>query len=126
MISYTRHTANIALKRVYEEPIPEDGTRILVDRLWPRGLSRARAHVDLWLKEGAPSKELRQWFQHDPTKFVEFRRRYESELNSAPGQQALARLRELAAQGSITLLFAARDTEHNNAVVLRDLLTKSG
>jgi uncharacterized protein YeaO (DUF488 family) len=112
----------VALKRVYDEPEPGDGTRVLVERLWPRGLSKERAHIDLWLKEIAPSRELRTWFGHDPEKFAEFRRRYETELASETGQAALARLRELAKQGSVTLVFAAHDTEHTNAVVLRDLL----
>jgi len=110
----------IALKRAYDKPEASDGTRILVDRLWPRGLSKERAHIDLWLKEIAPSNELRKWFHHDPEKFAEFRQRYESELQSESRQEALAKLRELAKQGPITLLFAAHDAEHNNAVVLRD------
>ena len=118
----TQQQLMIALKRVYDEPEPGDGTRVLVERLWPRGLSRERAHVDLWLKDIAPSRELRTWFGHDPQKFPEFRRRYEAELASPSGQAALARLRELAKRGPMTLVFAAHDTEHNNAVVLRDLL----
>ena len=112
----------VALKRVYDEPESGDGTRVLVERLWPRGLSKERAHVDFWLKEIAPSRELRTWFGHDPEKFAEFRRRYETELASQTGQAALAQLRELAKQGPVTLVFAAHDTEHSNAVVLRDLL----
>jgi len=112
----------VALKRVYDEPEPGDGTRVLVERLWPRGLSKERAHVDLWLKEIAPSRELRTWFGHDPEKFAEFRRRYETELASETGQAVLTRLRELAEQGPVTLVFAAHDTEHTNAIVLRDLL----
>lgn len=112
----------IALKRVYDEPDPGDGTRVLVERLWPRGLSKERAHVDIWLKEIAPSRELRAWYGHDPEKFAEFRHRYESELASQSGQAALARLRELAKRGPVTLVFAAHDTEHSNAIVLRDLL----
>lgn len=112
----------IALKRVYDEPEPGDGARVLVERLWPRGLSKERAHVDVWLKEIAPSRELRTWYGHDPQKFAEFRRRYEIELASQTGQAALARLRDLAKQGPVTLVFAAHDTEHTNAVVLRDLL----
>jgi uncharacterized protein YeaO (DUF488 family) len=114
----------IALKRVYDEPASSDGTRVLVERLWPRGLSKERAHVDLWLKEIAPSKELRTWFGHDPEKFAEFRRRYEAELAGASGQEALATLRNLAKQGPVTLVFAAHDTEHTNAVVLHDLLLR--
>jgi len=114
----------IALKRVYDKPAPSDGTRVLVERLWPRGLSKERAHIDLWLKEIAPSKELRTWFGHDPEKFVEFRRRYEAELAAESGQEALATLRNLAKQGLVTLVFAAHDTEHTNAVVLHDLLLR--
>ena len=112
----------VSLKRAYDKPEPGDGTRILVDRLWPRGLSKEKAHVDVWLKEAAPSNELRKWFGHDPEKFVEFRRRYEAELSTEEGQQALAKLHDLSKQGPVTLLFAARDKEHNNAVVLRDML----
>ncbi len=118
----TQQGLMIALKRVYDEPKPGDGTRVLVERLWPRGLSKERAHVDIWLKEIAPSHELRTWYGHDPEKFGEFRRRYEIELASPTGQAALARLRDLARQGLVTLVFAAHDTEHTNAVVLRDLL----
>jgi uncharacterized protein YeaO (DUF488 family) len=116
------HDVRIALKRVYDEPDPGDGTRVLVERLWPRGLSKERAHVDVWLKEIAPSRELRVWYGHDPEKFAEFRRRYERELASQNGQVALARLRELAKQGLVTLVFAVHDTQYTNAVVLRDLL----
>jgi len=112
----------IALKRVYDEPEPSDDTRVLVDRLWPRGLSKERAHIDLWLKEIAPSNDLRKWFGHEPEKFAEFRRRYEAELASEGGQEALTKLRDMAEREPITLVFAAHDTEHNNAVVLRDLL----
>lgn len=118
----TQQGVVIALKRVYDEPGPGDGTRVLVERLWPRGVSKERAHVDLWLKEIAPSRELRTWYGHDPEKFAEFRQRYESELASQAGQAALARLRDLVKQGPVTLVFAAHDTEHTNAIVLRDLL----
>jgi uncharacterized protein YeaO (DUF488 family) len=114
----------VAIKRVYDQPEPGDGTRVLVDRLWPRGLSKERAKVDAWLKEVAPSNDLRKWFGHDPEKFAEFRRRYEAELESEPGQEALARLRDLARQGPVTLVFAAHDSEHNDAVVLRDVLVR--
>jgi uncharacterized protein YeaO (DUF488 family) len=117
-----KQQVRIALKRVYDEPDPGDGTRVLVERLWPRGLSKERAHVDVWLKEIAPSRELRTWYGHDPEKFAEFRRRYESELASQTGQAAVARLRDLVKQGPVTLVFAAHDTEHTNAIVLRDLL----
>lgn len=119
-----KQSMRIALKRVYDEPEPGDGTRVLVERLWPRGFSKERAHVDVWLKEIAPSHELRTWYGHDPQKFAEFRRRYEAELASATGEAALAQLRDLARQGPLTLVFAARDTEHSNATVLRDLLLR--
>ena len=112
------------LKRVYEKSSTNDGERILVERLWPRGFSKKRARVDLWLKEIAPSRELRTWYGHDPEKFAEFRRRYETELASETGQAALAQLRELAKQGPMTLVFAAHDTQHSNAVVLHDLLLR--
>src|ERR1051326_569929 len=117
-----KQQVRIALKRVYDEPDPDDGTRVLVERLWPRGLSKERADVDVWLKEIAPSRELRTWYGHDPEKFAEFRRRYESELASQAGQAAVARLRDLVKQGPVTLVFAAHDTEHTHAIVLRDLL----
>lgn len=116
--------AQVAIKRVYDEPGEGDGMRVLVDRLWPRGLSKERARVDLWLKDIAPSNELRTWFGHDPEKFDEFRKRYEAELASGPAHDALAHLRELARQQQVTLVFAARDAEHSNAAVLRELLNK--
>ncbi|WP_069802787.1 DUF488 domain-containing protein [Thermogemmatispora onikobensis] len=120
-------TLRVQLKRVYEEPLESDGTRVLVERLWPRGLSRERARIDLWLKDVAPSDELRRWFAHDPQKFPEFRRRYEQELrDQETARAALARLLELARQGPLTLVYSARDREHNNAVVLRDLLGRGG
>ena len=120
-----KHTLSVALKRAYEEPAASDGTRVLVERLWPRGLSKERAHIDLWLKDVAPSTELRQWFHHDPQKFPEFRSRYEAELQSAAAQEALTKLREIAKQGQLTLVFAAHDADHSNAVVLHDLLLHS-
>jgi uncharacterized protein YeaO (DUF488 family) len=110
----------IRLKRVYEQPAPEDGTRVLVERLWPRGLSKDRAAVDLWLKEVAPSPELRRWFRHDPAKWDEFRRRYREELGARP--QELERLRRLALSGPVTFVFAARDAERNSAALLRDVV----
>jgi uncharacterized protein YeaO (DUF488 family) len=113
---------NIVLKRVYDEPKEDDGKRVLVERLWPRGLSKERARVDLWLKEVAPSSELRKWFGHEPEKFAEFRRRYEAELEAEVARTKLAELRDMAKREHVTLVFAAHDTEHNNAVVLRDLL----
>jgi len=114
----------VAIKRAYEQPEASDGNRILVDRLWPRGLSKEKAQLTLWMKEIAPSDELRRWFGHDPEKFAEFRRRYEAELASGAAKDRLAELRALTRESHVTLVFAAHDTEHNNAVVLRDLLTK--
>lgn len=121
----SQHESKVALKRVYEQAETQDGTRVLVDRLWPRGLSKERAHIDMWLKEVAPSNELRRWFGHDPGKFADFQRRYEAELASESGKEALSKLRALLKHGHVTLVFAAHDTEHNNAVVLRDLLMRA-
>jgi uncharacterized protein YeaO (DUF488 family) len=112
--------SKIKLKRVYEPAARTDGTRILVDRLWPRGLSKEEAAIDHWCKELAPSTALRQWFGHEPERWVEFRKRYKTELAEAP--EALAELRGFARKGPITLLFAAHDELHNNAVVSHDLL----
>jgi uncharacterized protein YeaO (DUF488 family) len=112
--------ATIRLKRVYDPPHPDDGTRILVDRLWPRGLKKADAAVNLWAKAVAPSAELRRWFGHDPARWEAFRRRYHEELMEK--QDELARLAEAAQAGPVTLLFAARDATRNNAVVLKDVL----
>ena len=109
----------IQLKRIYAEPSPSDGKRILVDRLWPRGLSKEKAQVDLWLKEVAPSNELRKWFSHDPEKWPEFKKRYRAELKQNP--DAINELKA-ASKGNTTLLYGARDTEHNEAVVLQELL----
>ena len=116
---------SVALKRAYDEPAKSDGTRVLVERLWPRGISREQARIDLWLKDVAPSNELRKWFNHDPQKFPEFRRRYETELKSEAAQEALTKLHEIAKKGQLTLIFAARDTGHSNAFVLQDLLLYS-
>jgi uncharacterized protein YeaO (DUF488 family) len=118
----TKQTVSVALKRVYDEPAASDGTRVLVERLWPRGISKERAHIDLWLKEVAPSTELRKWFNHDPQKFQEFRRRYEAELKAEAAQKAMTKLFEIAKQGQLTLVFAAHDPEYSNAVVLQDML----
>ena len=118
----TKQQLAVALKRVYDEPAASDGTRVLVERLWPRGISKERAHIDLWLKDAAPSSELRTWFHHDPQKFSEFRRRYEAEQKSEGAQEALTTLREIAKQGQLTLVFAAHDAEYSNARVLHDLL----
>jgi uncharacterized protein YeaO (DUF488 family) len=110
----------IALKRIYEPPSPTDGRRILVDRLWPRGVSKAKAHIDVWMKDVAPSTELRRWFDHRPERWPEFRRRYVDELKSNP---ELRTLRDMAAAEPVTLLYAARDTTHNEAVVLAEQLS---
>lgn len=110
----------IKQKRVYEQTDPADGCRVLVERLWPRGISKERAALDLWLKEVAPSTELRTWFGHDPAKWKEFRKRYENELRQ--NEAGVAQLQELARKGDVTFVYAARDTEHNAAVVLKDFL----
>ena len=110
----------IHTRRVYAPPEPDDGQRILVDRIWPRGLSRDQAALDAWLKDLAPSTELRRWFGHDPQRWDGFCRRYRAELEQRP--QALAELRLWLDAGPVTLLFAARDTEYNNAVALRAYL----
>jgi uncharacterized protein YeaO (DUF488 family) len=110
----------IHLKRVYEEPSESDGLRILVDRLWPRGLTKERAAVDLWLKEVAPSTELRKWFGHDPAKWKQFQIRYRKELRE--NKNALDLLKEKCKEGIVTLVYGARDEEHNEALVLREML----
>jgi uncharacterized protein YeaO (DUF488 family) len=115
-----RCSLKVEMKRVYEEPGRADGMRILVDRLWPRGLSKERARVDLWLKEVAPSTELRKWFSHDPSKWTEFQARYRQELRSKT--QLLDLLKKAAAKRHITLLYGAKDEVHNEAVVLNSLL----
>ncbi|MBO0733305.1 MAG: DUF488 domain-containing protein [Methylocapsa sp.] len=110
----------IRIKRVYEPPARSDGKRILIDRIWPRGMKREDAHVDAWIKDIAPSSALRRWFGHDPEKWAEFRRRYLAELRQNP---AVGELQELAQERkTVTLLFGAKDSLHNNAVVLRDFL----
>jgi uncharacterized protein YeaO (DUF488 family) len=110
----------VKIKRIYEPAAKSDGYRVLVDRLWPRGVSREKARLDEWARELAPSTELRRWFGHDPERFEEFRRRYVEELR--PQEEKLDALRKRARKGTVTLLFAARDTERNEAVVLADVL----
>jgi uncharacterized protein YeaO (DUF488 family) len=110
----------IRLKRAYEQPSKEDGYRVLVDRLWPRGLTKEKASIDLWLKEVAPSVELRKWFSHDDSKWGEFSERYRKELDD--NTDNVRRLIELSSGQDITLIFSARDVEHNSAVILRDYL----
>jgi uncharacterized protein YeaO (DUF488 family) len=113
-------SANVKLKRAYERPAEGDGLRILVDRLWPRGLKKTDAAIDQWAKDIAPSTTLRKWFGHDPARWEEFRRRYVEELREHP--QEVARLRALARKSTITLVYSARDELHNDAVVLRGVL----
>ena len=111
---------NVKLKRAYEQPESEDGVRLLVDRLWPRGVKKEDGAIDKWMKELAPSTELRKWFGHDPDRWEEFRERYAKEVNEHPDQ--LKQLRALARKGAITLVYSAHDEEHNNAVALRDII----
>jgi len=110
----------LKIKRVYEKPAKEDGRRILVDRLWPRGLTKEKAHIDLWLKEIAPSTTLRKWFGHDPAKWDEFQKRYRMELKTNKEQVSL--LKEEQNKGVVTLVYGAKDEEHNEALVLKDWL----
>jgi uncharacterized protein YeaO (DUF488 family) len=112
----------IKLKRVYEKPDPHDGTRVLVDRLWPRGLTKGEARVDVWIKEIAPSNELRKWYAHERHKWPEFKKRYFLELNE--NQEAVQRMVELVSGGRVTLLFSTREMELNNAVALKEYLGK--
>lgn len=108
------------IKRAYDAPEAQDGTRVLVDRLWPRGLRKDEASIDLWMKEIAPSAELRRWFHHDRARWEEFGKKYRTELHH--NRDAVDRLRQLAGRGTVTLLFAARDTDRNHAAVLRSFL----
>lgn len=110
----------IRLKRVYEKPSRQDGFRILVDRLWPRGLTKEHASVDLWVKEVAPSTELRQWFGHDPAKWRQFERRYRRELREQ--KPSLELLKQKSRGHTVTLVYGARDEDHNEAVVLKAVL----
>ena len=114
----------IRVKRVYEEPDPADGRRILVDRIWPRGMSRETAAIDHWAKEAAPSTELRKSFAHDPARWEEFRRRYFAELDANP--EAVAALRAEIGEGPATLLYAAKREPENNAVALKEYLERGG
>jgi uncharacterized protein YeaO (DUF488 family) len=112
----------IEIGRVYDAPVPEDGARVLVDRVWPRGLSRERAHLDEWCKSIAPSTALRKWYDHDPQRFEEFRRRYRAELREPGPAAALKHLSELATRGPLTLLTATKRADISEAAVLVDLL----
>jgi len=112
--------AGVKIKRVYDAAQQSDGYRVLIDRVWPRGLSKERANVDEWARELAPSTELRRWFAHEPSRFQEFRARYRAELDRQRGR--VQELRRRAEAGPLTILYGARDREHNNAVVLAELL----
>lgn len=116
----TGHVPDIRTKRVYDPPAADDGIRVLVDRLWPRGLSKDHAALTLWLKDIAPSPALRQWFGHDPARWEEFTHRYRREL--ASNKEAVKELSEYLREGRLTLLYGAHDTEHNHALVLSDYL----
>jgi uncharacterized protein YeaO (DUF488 family) len=115
---------DVKLKRVYDPPAPDDGVRILVDRLWPRGMTKEAAALAEWLRDAAPSTTLRKWFAHDPRRWRKFEQRYFSELNGKP--EVVARLRELMASKKLTLLYGSRDSQMNNAVALRHYLEQTG
>lgn len=114
----------ITYRRVYEETSPQDGKRVLVDRVWPRGMRKEDAHLDEWLRDVAPSSDLRKWYSHEPSRFAEFRRRYLAELRDPGHRQAAEHLRDLAAHDKLTLLTATRDVDHSQAAVLTEWLTK--
>jgi uncharacterized protein YeaO (DUF488 family) len=114
----------VTVVRVYEDAAATGGTRVLVDRVWPRGVSKEAAHLDLWLKDVAPTTELRRWYGHDPARFEEFRRRYEAELAEPPAAEALRRLRDLAAEQPVVLVTATKDVPHSQAAVLAALLDR--
>lgn len=115
---------SLKTKRIYEDPEEKDGYRVLVDRLWPRGVSKAQAQLDEWLKEIAPSTELRKWFNHEPEKFEDFCNRYKSELTGRT--KSVDHLLELTGKQIVTLLYAAKDKEHNHALVLKEFLEEQG
>ena len=115
---------DVRIKRAYEQATAFDGHRVLIDRIWPRGVTRDEAHLDEWARELAPSTELRRWFGHDPARFVEFGRRYTEELGAY--EEKLRELRRRAREGTLTLVYGARDTEHNDAVVLAEILRSEG
>lgn len=115
---------SIKIKRVYEEPTDGDGTRVLVDRLWPRGLTKEKAQVGVWMKEVAPSTELRKWFGHDPEKWKRFKGRYETELRH--NRPLIETLTKKAKEGTVTLVYGARDEKHNEALVLKQFLERDG
>jgi uncharacterized protein YeaO (DUF488 family) len=114
---------NVTLKRVYEKPSVSDGKRILVDRLWPRGLTKEKAKVDVWLKDLAPSTELRKWFNHEPSKWTEFKKRYRAEMHN--NTETLTALKELLTKGKVTVVYGAKDEEHNEAVVIKEYIEEN-
>lgn len=116
--------ADVTVVRVYENATEDEGTRVLVDRVWPRGVSKEAARLGLWLKDVAPSTALRKWYGHDPAKFAEFRRRYHAELSGPPASDALRTLRDLAAEQRVVLVTATKDVAHSQAAVLADLLNR--
>ncbi|WP_084516587.1 DUF488 domain-containing protein [Microtetraspora niveoalba] len=115
----------VACRRIYEDASPSDGVRVLVDRVWPRGMRKEEAHVDEWLKDVAPSTELRRWYGHEPSRFPEFRRRYLAELGEPDRRRAAEHLRDLAGHGELTLLTATRDLGHSQAAVLAEWLKEN-
>lgn len=116
----------IQMKRVYEEAAEEDGRRVLVDRVWPRGVSKEKAKLEEWMKDLAPSSDLRKWFGHRAERFETFKDSYKKELSeSESAQESLSKLREWAEEGTVTLVYAAKDTEHNQAIILKDEIKKS-
>jgi uncharacterized protein YeaO (DUF488 family) len=117
-------TQTVRVRRIYDEPTPADSTRVLVDRIWPRGITRAGAHLDQWCKEIAPSTELRKWYHHDPARFEEFTRRYREELTKPAHAAALKELRNLAKRGALTLLTATTGVDRSEAAVLADLVSE--
>jgi uncharacterized protein YeaO (DUF488 family) len=114
----------VCIKRAYVPPAKEDGCRVLVDRLWPRGVARKSLALDEWQKDVAPSTDLRRWFNHDPARWDEFKARYRAELAKSPAREALSALVQLARRGKLTLIYAARDENHNEATVLRDVILR--
>jgi uncharacterized protein YeaO (DUF488 family) len=114
---------NVKVRRIYDAAMPQDGTRVLVDRIWPRGVTKARAHLNEWCKDISPSTELRKWYSHDPALFEEFARRYRDELSESPRAAALAHLRELAKGQTLTLLTATKNADLSEAAVLADLVS---
>lgn len=118
-----KRSDRIRIKRVYDLPARSDGTRVLVDRIWPRGMTKERACIDLWLKDIAPSSALRKWFGHEPGRWPEFRLRYRTEL--AANRAVVAQLRNILAKGTVSLLYGAHDIAHNNAIVLAEYIAKS-